>query len=196
VATPRRHNFIEAAMDVGTTGFKGLLSIAPRRFGDARGFFLESWQRDRYAEHGITEDFVQDNHSRSERGVLRGMHYTVNRPQAQIVTVMRGRIFDVAVDLRPRSATFGKWFGIELADDGVCQLYMAPGFAHGYCVLSDFADLHYKCSQIYDPHDEGGLLWNDPEVGIDWPLVPDSVSPRDAAYPRLREIAAHRLPHI
>lgn len=183
-------------MEVRETGLSGLFVVEPKRFGDARGFFLESWQKARYAAAGMDADMVQDNHSRSSRGVLRGMHYQVKRPQAQIVTVMRGKIFDVAVDLRPASPTFGKWFGAELSEDGPRQMFMAPGFAHGFYVLSDVADLHYKVSRSYDPEDEGGLLWNDPDVGIKWPtMTPGSVSPRDAAYPRLRDIAKDRLPH-
>ena len=181
-------------MDVKPTGLEGLLLVEPRRFGDERGFFLESYPRERSRAAGVDADFVQDNHSRSERGVLRGIHFQVLRPQAQIVTVMRGRIFDVAVDLRPKSPTFGKWFGAELSDEGPRQLCMAAGFGHGFCVLSDFADLHYKVSRIYDHADEGGLLWNDPDVGIRWPIEPRSIAPRDAAYPRLRELRPERLP--
>lgn len=182
-------------MDVRPTGLEGLLLVEPRRFGDERGFFLESYQRDRYRAAGFDADLVQDNQSRSKRGVLRGIHFQVRRPQAQIVTVMRGRVFDVAVDLRPRSPTFGKWFGAELSDEGPRQLCMAPGFGHGFCVLSDIADLHYKVSRFYDHEDEGGLLWNDPDVGVRWPIVPESIAPRDAAYPRLRDLGPERLPH-
>jgi dTDP-4-dehydrorhamnose 3,5-epimerase len=169
--------------------------IEPKCFGDERGFFLESFQRDRYAEVGIIEEFVQDNQSRSSKGILRGMHYQKKWPQAQIVTVLRGRIFDVGVDLRPRSATFGRWFGVELSDTGPRQLYMAAGIAHGYCVLSDMADLHYKVSRYYEPTDEAGLLWNDPDVGVAWPITPSGISPRDAAYPRLRDLTRQQLPH-
>jgi len=182
-------------MKVEKTPINGLLVIEPKCFGDERGFFLESFQRDRYAQAGIVEDFVQDNQSRSARGVLRGMHFQVRRPQAQIVTVLNGAIFDVAVDLRPASATFGGWFGVELSDTGPRQLYMAPGLAHGYCVLSENADLHYKVSRYYEAADEGGLLWNDPDVGIAWPIAPEAISPRDAAYPRLRAMTPAVLPH-
>lgn len=129
------------------------------------------------------------------RGVLRGMHFQVKRPQAQIVTVMRGRVFDVVVDLRPASPTFGRWFGVELSDNGPRQLYMTPGFAHGFCVLSDWADLHYKVSRPYDPGDEGGLFWNDPDVGIQWPIKVPQVAPRDAAYPGIRDLSQAQLPH-
>ncbi len=182
-------------MEIRPTGLSGLLLIEPKRFGDDRGFFLESYHRERFAAAGIHEEFLQDNHSRSTRGIVRGLHYQVERPQAQIVTVMHGHIFDVAVDLRRESPTFGSWFGAELSEQGPCQLYMAPGFAHGFCVLSDVADLHYKVSRYYDPTDEGGLLWNDPDVGIRWPAEAAILSPRDAAYPRLAELTAARLPH-
>lgn len=182
-------------MHIEQTGMSGLVLIETRRFRDGRGFFLESYQRQRYAEADIRDDFVQDNHSRSLKGVLRGLHYQVKRPQAQIVTVMHGRIFDVAVDLRPASATFGKWFGIELSEDRANQVYMAPGFAHGFCVLSDVADLHYKVSRYYDHDDEGGIVWNDPDVGIAWPIEPSAISLRDSAYPRLRDLPPAALPH-
>lgn len=183
-------------MHIEQTGLAGLLVIEPKCFADERGFFLESFQQPRYRAAGVLDDFVQDNHSRSAKGVLRGLHFQVNRPQAQIVTVMRGRIFDVAVDLRPDSPTFAGWFGAELAEHGPRQLYMAPGFAHGFCVLSDFADLHYKVSQIYDHADEGGIVWNDLEIGVRWPLAAPIVSKRDAAFPRLRDLDRSNLPHL
>jgi len=183
-------------MQIVETGLVGLLIIEPRSFSDDRGFFLETFQSSRYRDAGIADDFVQDNHSRSHQGVLRGMHFTVKNPQAQIVTVMRGRIFDVAVDLRVGSPTFGRWVGVELSDEGPRQLYMAPGIAHGFCVLTEFADLHYRVSRFYDVADEGGLHWNDPDVGIHWPIANPVVSARDAAYPRLRELDATRLPHL
>jgi dTDP-4-dehydrorhamnose 3,5-epimerase len=154
---------------------------------DGRGFFLESYQMERYRSAGITEEFVQDNHSRSAKNVLRGMHFTKRNPQAQILTVTRGKIFDVVVDVRQGSPSFGKWFGTELSDEGPRQIYMPHGFAHGFCVLSDFADLHYKVSAKYDPKDEGGLRWNDPAVGIVWPIKDPSVSDRDQNHPLLRE---------
>ncbi len=143
----------------------------------------------------IADDFVQENHSRSSKGILRGLHFTVRRPQAQLVTVMRGKVFDVGVDLRPGSKTFGRWFGAELSDEGPCQMYMPPGFAHGFCVLSDVADLHYMVSCIYDHSDEGGLRWNDPEIGIRWPLERPIISERDARYPLFAELDEARLPH-
>ena len=163
--------------------------IEPHCFQDVRGFFLETYQEKRYHEAGILDNFVQDNQSRSTKGVLRGMHFQIKHPQAQIVTVMRGRIFDVGVDVRPHSSTFGKWYGVELSDDaGPRQIYMAPGFAHGFCVLSDWADLHYKVSRNYDASDEGGLFWNDPDVGIQWPIDKPIIATRDAAYPKLKDL--------
>jgi dTDP-4-dehydrorhamnose 3,5-epimerase len=183
-------------MKIVEAGIPGLLLIEPDFRQDGRGFFLESFRRERYREIGIDDDFVQDNHSRSLRHVLRGLHFQVRHPQAQIVTVMRGRIYDATVDLRWRSAQFGKWFGVELSDEGPRQLYMAPGFAHGFCVLSDTADLHYKVSREYTGDDEGGLLWSDPEIGIRWPIDDPQISPRDATFPRLRDIPRDRLPHF
>jgi dTDP-4-dehydrorhamnose 3,5-epimerase len=182
-------------MKITETGLAGLLLIEPRYFRDDRGYFLETFSGPRYRDAGIADDFVQENHSRSSKGILRGLHFTVRRPQAQLVTVMRGKVFDVGVDLRSGSKTFGRWFGAELSDEGACQIYMPPGFAHGFCVLSDVADLHYMVSRIYDHSDEGGLLWNDPDVGIRWPVEAPVVSARDAAYPKLWELGPDRLPH-
>ena len=182
-------------MIIERTPLEGLLVIKPRCFLDERGFFLETYQKERYHAAGIVDTFVQDNQSRSLKGVLRGMHFQVNRPQAQIVTVMRGQVFDVGVDLRPASPTFGKWFGLVLHDAGLRQIYMAPGFAHGFCVLSDWADLHYKVTSNYDPSDEGGLNCNDPDVGIEWPIDRQTLTARDASYPKLKELTANQLPH-
>jgi dTDP-4-dehydrorhamnose 3,5-epimerase len=182
-------------MNIIRTPLDGLWVIEPRCLEDGRGFFLEAYQDVRYQQAGISDQFVQDNHSRSGKGVLRGLHFQVRRPQAQIVTVIRGRVFDVGVDLRPASPTFGRWFGIELCDTGPRQLYMAAGFAHGFCVLSDWADLHYKVSRPYDSADEGGVRWNDPDIGIQWPIDAPQVAPRDAALPALRDLPRAQLPH-
>ena len=176
-------------MNITRTPMEGLLLIEPLCFQDERGFFLESYERERYQSLGIMENFVQDNYSRSASNVLRGLHYTKEKPQAQILTVMRGKIFDVVVDIRKDSATFGKWFGMELSDEGIRQIYMPHGFAHGFCVLSEHADLHYKVSERYDSNDEGGLAWNDSDVGIQWPIDVPRVSSRDAAHPRLRDLS-------
>jgi len=194
---PRRASIALRRMRVIETALDGVLVIEPRCFRDERGFFLESFQSPRYREAGIADEFVQDNHSRSVRGVLRGLHFTIKNPQAQMVTVMHGKIFDVVVDLRKSSPTFCRWFGAELSDEGPRrQIYMAPGFAHGFCVLSEIADLHYKVSRHYDHADEGGLLWNDPQIGIQWPVETPVVSKRDSAYPTLRELDHDRLPHV
>ncbi len=177
-------------MKVNKTPLNGLITIEPDKFQDNRGFFLETYQEERYNRAGIADVFIQDNHSYSKKGVLRGMHFQVKNPQAQIVTVMHGRIFDVCVDVRKESRTFGHWYGVELSDTGVSQIYMSQGFAHGFCVLSDWVDLHYKVSHPYNPSDEGGVLWNDPDIDIKWPL-PESqlnVSERDRNYQLLSEI--------
>lgn len=175
-------------MKVVARPFSGVMVLEPDRFEDTRGFFLESFEQERYRALGIAENFVQDNHSRSRKNVLRGLHFTRNRPQAQIVTVMRGRIFDIVVDIRKDSPSFGKWFGAELSDEGPRQVYMAHGFAHGFCVLSDWADLHYKVSHRYDPNDEGGLIWNDDEVNIVWPIKEPIISARDQTHRKLEDI--------
>lgn len=167
--------------------FEGVTVLEPQQFADDRGFFLECFELSRYRAIGINENFVQDNHSRSTKGVLRGMHFTKKNPQAQILTIMRGKIYDVVVDVRNGSPTFGKWFGVELSDEGPCQIYMTNGFAHGFCVLSDFADLHYKVSQKYDPKDEGGLRWDDPTVSIKWPITAPLISDRDRMHPLWRQ---------
>ena len=181
---------------VKNTSLEGFLIIEPNCFKDDRGFFLETYQKDIYKAAGITDKFVQDNQSRSIKDVIRGMHFQVKRPQAQIVTVMRGCIFDVGVDLRQNSSTFGQWYGVELSDVGQRQVYMAPGIAHGFCVLSDLADLHYKVSRFYDPDDECGMVWNDSEVSIDWPLMTPLIHQRDATYQSLSQlINNHQLPH-
>lgn len=175
-------------MKIVAQPFPGVIVLEPDLFEDTRGFFLESFEQERYRVLGIAENFVQDNHSHSRKSVLRGLHFTKRKPQAQIVTVIRGKIFDVVVDVREGSSTFGKWFGIELCDKGPRQVYMAHGFAHGFCVLSDYADLHYKASQRYDPSDDGGLRWNDSDIGIEWPISTPVISERDKNLPFLRSI--------
>ncbi len=178
------------------TPLEGFLILELETFKDDRGFFLETFQEKNYKEVGIKDKFVQDNQSRSSKGVLRGMHFQVKRPQAQIVTVMRGCIFDVGVDLRQNSSTFGQWHGVELSDVGQRQVYMAPGIAHGFCVLSDLADLHYKVSRFYDSDDECGMLWNDSKVNIEWPSINPLIHHRDTTYQSLSQlIESNQLPH-
>ena len=175
-------------MKVIETALPGVLIIEPKVFGDHRGFFLETFQVDRYREIGIELPFVQDNHSRSQRGVLRGLHFQKTRPQGKLVSVSRGAVYDVAVDIDPSSTTYGKFVGVELNDENHWQLWIPPGYAHGFCVVSDVADFQYKCTDFYFPADEGGLLWNDPDVGIPWPITEPQLSAKDANNPRLRDL--------
>lgn len=159
-------------MNVIETGLEGCVVIEPKVFGDDRGFFLESFSVKRYAELvNIHLPFVQDNHSRSSKGVLRGLHFQKKRPQGKLVRVVRGEVFDVAVDIRPASATFGQWYGLVLSEENKKQFWVPPGFAHGFVVLSDTADFEYKCTDYYDPTDEGSLSWNDPALAIQWPKL-------------------------
>ncbi len=158
-------------MNIIPTELQGLIVIEPKSFGDARGFFFESYQHERYHSAGIVAEFAQDNVSRSCRGTLRGLHYQLAQPQGKLVFVTRGEVFDVAVDLRRHSPTFGRWFGAILNDENHRQIYVPPGFAHGFCVTSESADFCYKCTSYYNPSDERTLLWNDPAIGIDWPAL-------------------------
>jgi dTDP-4-dehydrorhamnose 3,5-epimerase len=173
------------------TRLDGPVVLEPPIHGDPRGFFVESYRANVWAEHGVGEVFVQDNHSRSGRGVLRGMHYSIGDGQAKLVRCARGTIFDVIVDLRRQSPTYGEWEGIELDDASARQIYIPVGFAHGFCVLSEIADVTYKCSAYYDPAVERGFRYDDPEVGIAWPQdLALLVSQRDVDAPPLREVAA------
>ncbi len=182
-------------MKVEAMALPGVVIIEPRAFGDERGFFLETYRAQAYREQaGIEHGFVQDNHSRSRRGVLRGLHYQLKRPQGKLVQVVRGEVFDVAVDIRLDSPTFGQWVGVLLDDRDHRQLYIPPGYAHGFCVLSEVADMFYKCTDYYDSSSEQGVLWNDPDIGIDWPLDQVQLSARDSANPTLAQQSADRLP--
>lgn len=148
---------------------EGLYIIEPKVHGDSRGYFMETYNQNDMHEAGLDMVFVQDNQSMSVKGVLRGLHYQINYPQGKLVRVVKGRVFDVAVDLRPGSETYGKWYGVELTEDNKKQFYISEGFAHGFLVLSDTAEFCYKCTDFYHPNDEGGLAWNDPSIGIQWP---------------------------
>ena len=172
-------------MRVIATPISDLLVIEPKLLSDHRGFFLETYQAKRYRDAGIAADFVQDNHSKSQRGTLRGLHFQIRKPQGKLCWVLAGSVYDVAVDLRRGSTTFKKWFGITLSSDTKQQIYIPPGFAHGFVVLSDSAEFYYKCTDYYDPKDEGGIVWNDPELAIDWPLKEPVLSAKDAALPPL-----------
>ena len=175
-------------MKVLETVLPGVLIIEPKVFGDARGFFLESYQAERYRQLGIAHTFVQDNHSRSARGVLRGLHFQRSRPQGKLVSVSRGSVYDVTVDINPASPTCGQFVAVELNDENHRQLWIPPGYAHGFCVLSDIADVQYKCTDYYIPEDEGGLLWNDPQVNIPWPIEQPLLSAKDQRNPTLAQL--------
>ena len=151
------------------TGLPGVLVIEPTVFGDARGYFMETFQKEEFAAAGITDEFVQDNQSKSSRGVLRGLHFQKEHTQGKLVRVTKGEVFDVAVDCRPNSATFGKWVGVTLSEENKKQFYVPKGFAHGFLVLSDEAEFCYKCTDYYDPTAEGGIPYNDPTVNVEWP---------------------------
>ncbi len=169
------------------TDLDGVTLCVPEVLRDARGFFLECYRVDNYRAGGIRDTFVQDNRSRSSRGVLRGLHYQLRRPQAKLVACIRGEIYDVAVDIRRGSPTFGKWSGAILSEDNNHQLYLPAGFAHGFCVLSETAEILYKCSEFYDPSDDRGIRWNDTELAINWPIESPILSAKDAAQPLLKE---------
>lgn len=170
------------------TRLDGLVLIEPSAHGDARGFLVETFRSADWAATGIDCEFVQDNHSRSARGVLRGMHFQRDPGQAKLVRCASGAIFDVAVDIRPGSTTFGQWEGHELSDANHRQLFVPVGFAHGFCVLSESADVVYKLSSYYDPETEAGFAWDDPDVGIEWPIAEPRISARDSSAPRLAEL--------
>jgi dTDP-4-dehydrorhamnose 3,5-epimerase len=181
-------------MQITPTAIPEILLVEPTVHRDARGFFLETYHREKYAAGGLDATFVQDNHSRSTAGTLRGLHAQLRNPQGKLVRAVRGEIFDVGVDIRRGSPTFGRWVGERLTADNFRQLYVPPGFAHGFCVLSDTAEVEYKCTTLYDREDEIAIAWDDPEIGIDWPLTePPLLSAKDAAAPRLAEVLA-RLP--
>ena len=170
-------------MTIEPTPLAGVVVIRPKVFGDDRGFFFESWNRQQFQDAGLPSDFVQDNHSRSRQGILRGLHYQTEQPQGKLVRVAAGEVFDVAVDLRSDSPTCGQWFGCMLSAENKAQLWVPPGFAHGFYVLSPYADFLYKCSDYYHPESEVTLAWNDPTVAIDWPLVngqPPELSAKDS----------------
>ncbi|AIA70394.1 dTDP-6-deoxy-D-glucose-3,5 epimerase [Pectobacterium atrosepticum SCRI1043] len=177
-------------MQIIDTAVHGAKIIQPKVFGDARGFFLETFEKRRYQEMlDIDVDFVQDNHSRSSKGVLRGLHFQKTNPQGKLVRVVRGEVFDVAVDIRQDSPTYGKWYGALLSEENKTQFWLPPGLAHGFVVLSDIADFEYKCTDYYDPSDEGCLLWNDPDLGIEWPISTPQLSEKDKVGKLFKDLA-------
>ena len=176
-------------MKVIKTKLNGVVIIEPRVFGDERGFFLENFNSSRYKIlANINETFVQDNHSRSSRGVLRGLHFQKSKPQGKLVRVVSGEVYDVAVDIDPASVTYGCYEGVILSAENKRQFYVPPGYAHGFAVLSDTADFEYKCTDYYDPADEGGIIWNDPDIAIDWPISNPVLSDKDRVLPRLKDL--------
>lgn len=179
-------------MKISTAPLEGLIIIEPKVFVDARGYFFETFQSQRYADLGIPA-FVQDNVSRSNKNVLRGLHYQLPHAQGKLVWVTRGSVWDVVIDIRVKSPTFGQWFGITLSDENHLQMYIPPGFAHGFCVQSEVADFHYKCTDFYTPSAEHGIRWNDPKLNIPWPISHPITSPKDDIYPTLNEIPHDQL---
>lgn len=176
-------------MNVIETGLPGVVVIEPKIFGDHRGFFLESFQEQRYRdEAGIALPFVQDNHSRSSRGVLRGLHFQKTKPQGKLVRVVRGEVLDVAVDIDPQSKTYGNYESVVLSESNHRQFWVPPGYAHGFVVLSESADFEYKCTDYYDPSDEAGVLWSDPAIGIDWKIEAPVLSEKDECLPTLAQL--------
>ena len=180
-------------MKVSETDLKDILLIEPDAFGDDRGYFMETWNETRYGQQEIPTRFVQDNLSFSKKGVLRGLHFQNPKPQGKLVSVVQGEVFDVVVDLRTDSKTFKKWWGTNLSSENKKQIFIPPGFAHGFLVLSEAALFFYKCTDFYSPESELTLLWNDPEVGIDWPVKNPVVSEKDGKGLRLGEIGKERL---
>jgi dTDP-4-dehydrorhamnose 3,5-epimerase len=180
-------------MQLVKTSIPSVVIIEPDIFADSRGYFAEMWNRRRYSDHGIDVDFVQDNISMSRKGTLRGLHFQNPRAQGKLVSVLVGEVYDVAVDIRHPSPTFGQWVGVWLSDENKRQFYVPPGFAHGFCVMSDYALVTYKCTQFYSAKDEGSILWNDPELQIDWPIADPLLSTKDANAPCLGEIPQERL---
>jgi dTDP-4-dehydrorhamnose 3,5-epimerase len=182
------------SVDFIETSLPGVFLIEPIVFKDSRGFFMETYHQIKYAEGGIENVFVQDNYSHSRKGIVRGLHYQLKNAQAKLVYVTRGEIFDVAVDIRKGSSSFGKWVGSRLSEENRRQIFVPEGFAHGYCVLSETADVIYKCSDFYSPDDEHGISWADPSINIDWPVEDPILSDKDSQYPPLNKIPQDLLP--
>ena len=181
-------------MIINETSLPGVFLIEPKKFGDNRGFFLETFRSSVFEEAGIPTKFVQDNHSRSSKGVLRGLHYQLFQPQGKLVRVATGSVYDVAVDVRNGSPTYGQWFGAELNEDNMQMMYVPPGFAHGFVVLSEIADFIYKCTNYYHPGSEQGIAWDDSDIGIDWPVKDVMLSAKDLQNPQLKDQAFDLLP--
>lgn len=180
-------------MRVISTSLEGVLIVEPKVFDDSRGYFMEVYHRERYRSEGIDAEFVQDNLSFSLKNTLRGLHYQLPHAQAKLIQVLTGEIFDVAVDIRRGSPTFGRWLGVRLSRENNHQIFIPAGFAHGFCVLSESAHVAYKCSDFYSSADEKGILWSDPDIGIEWPIHSPVLSEKDGKYPLLSEISLNNL---
>ena len=175
-------------MNINKAPLDGVLTVEPKVFSDQRGIFYEVYSAEKYEEHGIPAHFVQDNHSISVKGVFRGLHSQINPGQAKLVRVTRGEVFDVVLDIRKNSPTYGKWWSLYLSEKNMLQLYVPLGFAHGFCVVSESVEFLYKCSDYYSPENERGIMWNDPDLAIDWPIENPIISEKDNMYPRFSEI--------
>jgi dTDP-4-dehydrorhamnose 3,5-epimerase len=182
------------ALEFEQTSLPGVILVKPVVFQDPRGFFMETFHHKKYDEAGINGVFVQDNFSRSQKNTLRGLHYQLRHAQAKLIYVLKGEIFDVVVDIRKGSPVFGKWMSVTLSEDNRYQLYIPEGFAHGFCVMSETADVVYKCTDFYAPNDDFGVLWSDPSIGIDWPVRDPLLSEKDTKYPVLDDMPEDRLP--
>ena len=180
-------------MEAELTPLEGVIIIKPDIYKDDRGFFTETYSKDKYFSLGIKEEFVQDNYSRSKKNTLRGLHYQINKPQGKLVRVVNGKVLDVVVDVRQDSKTFGQYFSILLDDINFYQLYMPPGVAHGFCVISESVDFEYKCTDFYSPKNEKGVLWSDPDINIDWPVENPIVSLKDSTFNKLKDISKNEL---
>ena len=183
-------------MNVRETKLKGVLVLEPDVFSDERGFFLETWNSARYENAGIQDSFVQDNVSFSKKGVLRGLHFQYPQSQGKLIQVLLGQVVDVAVDIRVGSPTFGQWISFVLSDSNRRQIYIPPGFAHGYCVTSETAVFSYKCTEFYNPENQSGIIWNDPDLNIGWPIKEPVLSPKDTDCPRLKDLPPDKLPQF
>ena len=183
-------------MKVRHTELAGVVIIEPRVFSDSRGYFMETFHARRYSEVGISDSFVQDNLSYSRRGTVRGLHFQHPNDHAKLLQVLTGEVFDVAVDVRLGSPSFGQWFGASLSAENNRQIYIPCGFAHGFCVISEIAIVAYKCTDFYDPPSESAIAWNDPDIGIDWPEVKPLLSDKDSMAPRLKDLDKSRLPRF
>ena len=183
-------------MEIVKTKLPGVIVFEPKIFGDKRGFFLETFRNDVLLDAGIDTQFVQDNHSRSSKGVLRGMHYQMTQTQGKLVRVATGAVFDVAVDVRHGSPTFGEWYGTQLDEDNMRMMYVPPGYAHGFVVLSDTTDFLYKCTDYYHPQSEQGIAWDDPDIGINWPIEEVTLSEKDKKNSRLKDQPVDMLPEF